>query len=58
MKSVKDLFYENLEWTLTKSSASETLFVCADFSGHIRKNADGYEGVHSGRGFGRCNLEG
>ena len=43
--SVKDLFYENLQWTLTKISASEILFVCGDFSGHIGKNAGGYEGV-------------
>ena len=54
---VKDLFYENLQWTLTKISASEILFVCRDFIGHIGKNADGYEGVHGGRGFGRRNEE-
>ena len=29
--SVKDLFYENLQWTLTKIGASETLFVCDKF---------------------------
>ena len=34
--SVKYLFYENLQWTLTKISAS----VCVDFNGHIGKNAD------------------
>ena len=56
--SVKDLFYENLQWTLTKISASEILFLCGDFNGHIGKNADGYEGVHGGRGFGRRNMEG
>ena len=42
--SVKVLFYENLQWTLTKVSVSEILFVCGDFNGHIGKNADGYEG--------------
>ena len=31
--SVKDLFYKNLQWTLTKISASEILFVCGDFNG-------------------------
>ena len=56
--SVKDLFYENLQWTLAKISVSEILFVCGYFNGHIGKNADGYEGVHGGRGFGRRNLEG
>ena len=55
---IKDLFYENLQWTLTKISGSEILFVCGDFNSHIGKNANGYEGVHGGRGFGRCNLEG
>ena len=33
--SVNDLFYENLQWTLTKISASEILFVFVDFNGHI-----------------------
>ena len=39
-------------------STSEILFVRGDFNGHIGKNADGYEGVHGGREFGRRNLEG
>ena len=47
--SLKDLFYENLQWPLTKISVSDILFVCGDFIGHIGKNADGYEGVHSQR---------
>ena len=46
--SVKDLFYENIQWKLTKISASKILFVCGDFNGHIGKNADGYEVVHHG----------
>ena len=44
--SVKDLFYENVQWTLTKISASEILFVCEDFNSHTKKNTDWYEGVH------------
>ena len=40
---VKDLFYENLQWTLTKISASEILFVFGDFNGHIGKKADRYK---------------
>ena len=35
--SVKVLLYENLQWTLTKVSVSEILFVCGDFNGHIGK---------------------
>ena len=41
--TVKDLFYENLQWTLTKISDSEILFVCGVFNGHIGKKADEYE---------------
>ena len=40
---VKDLFYENLQWTLTKISASEILFVFGDFNGHIGKKAHRYK---------------
>ena len=56
--SVKDLFYENIQWTPIKISASEILFVCGDFIGHIGKNADEYKRVHGGRRFERRNLEG
>ena len=35
--SVKDLFYENLQWTLTKISASVILFVCGDFNGTMER---------------------
>ena len=52
------MFYENLQWTLTKISASGILCACGDFNGHTGKNADGYHGVNGGRGFGRHNLEG
>ena len=55
---VKDLFYENLKWTQAKISASEILFVCVEFNGHLGKNADGYQGVRGGRRCGRRNLEG
>ena len=52
------MFYKNLQWTITKTSASEILIICGDFNGQIGKNADGNEGVHGGRGFGIHNLEG
>ena len=47
--------YENLQWTLTKISASENLIIYGNFNGYI---ADGYEGFHGGTGFGRRNMEG
>ena len=56
--SVKGLFYENLQLMLTKISASEILFVCGDFNGHIGKNEEGYELPNGGRELGRRNLEG
>ena len=56
--SVKDLFYENLQLTLTKISASEILFVYGDFNGHIGKNEEGYELPNGGGELGRRNLEG
>ena len=49
--------YENLQYMLTKISASEIVFVCGDFNGHIGESPDVYERVHGGRGFGRHNLE-
>ena len=52
LDDVKHLFYENLQWTLTKIDASEIVFVYRDFIYHIEKNAHGYGGVHGGRGFG------
>ena len=56
--SAKDLFYENIQLTLTKISAFEIILVCGDFSLYIEKYAGGYEGVYCGRGFGTCKLEG
>ena len=55
LDDVKHLFYENLQWTLTKINASQIVFVYRDFNGHTEKNAHGYEGVHGGKGFGRRN---
>ena len=43
------MFHENLK---------RSYLSVGNFNGHIGKNADGNEGVHSGRGFGRRNLEG
>ena len=39
--NLKDLFYENLQWTLIKLVFLRSYFVCGHFSGHIRKNTDG-----------------
>ena len=36
----------------------ETFLICGDFNGHIGKAALGYEGIHGGYGFGKCNIDG
>ena len=56
--AAKDAFYDDLQSTVAKVSASEVLVPCGDFNGHIGKSAAGYEGVHGGHGFGKRNTEG
>lgn len=56
--TVKDAFYDQLQNTVAKVSASETLIICGDFNGHIGKLANGYEGIHGGHGYGDRNIEG
>ena len=36
---------------------SETLLICCDFNGHIRKATLGYEGIHIVYVFGKCNKD-
>ena len=43
---------------LSEISTNESLFVCGDMKGHVGKEADGYHGVHGGKGFGSRNMEG
>jgi hypothetical protein len=37
---------------------NEKLIVCGDLNGHVGAEADGFEGVHGGKGFGVRNKEG
>ena len=37
---------------------NEVVMIGGDFNGHVGRNADGYEGVHGGHGFGTRNREG
>ena len=53
----KDAFYDQLQTTVAKLNASETLLVCGDINGHIGKLANGFEGVHGGHGYGERNTE-
>ena len=44
------------EWDLHRPN--KIIFGFGDFNGHVGKQADGFEGVHGGSGFGERNLEG
>ena len=37
---------------------NEKLIICGDTNGHVGAKADGFEGVHGGKGFGIRNAEG
>ena len=55
---VKDTFYDQLHDTIRKVSDAETIVICGDLNGHIGKDANGYEGIHGGHGYGIRNKEG
>ena len=55
---IKDTFCDKLQNTIRKVGAYETFVVCDDLNNHTGKLANGYEGVHSGYGYGLRNKEG
>ena len=55
---VKDTSYDQLQDTVRKVGADETLMICDDLNDHIGKLANGYKGVHGGYGYGLRNKEG
>ena len=55
---VKDTFYDQLHDTIRKVSDAETIVICGDLNGHTGKDANGYEGIHGGHGYGIRNNEG
>ena len=54
----KDRFYQMLQCTVAKIPASEQLFVCGDWNGHIGSQSTGFEEVHGGQTIGKRNTEG
>ena len=54
----KDRFYKMLQYTVAKIPASEQLFVCGDWNGHIGSQSTGFEEVHGGQAIGKRNTEG
>ena len=54
----KDEFWEAL-WKLIEGvKQSEKIILGGDLNGHVGKNSEGYEGLHSGHGYGVRNTEG
>ena len=43
---------------VAKIPASEQLFVCGDWNGHIGSQSTGFEEVHGGQTIGKRNTEG
>ena len=56
-ESQKDTFYDLVQEVVSKQPDNEFLFPCGDWNGHIGKQADGFEGVHGGVGYGERNPE-
>ena len=54
---IKDTFYDQLEDTIRKVGADETLVICGNLNGHIVKQVNGNEGIHSGYGYDIRNKE-
>ena len=54
----KDQFIEELETLARSVPQSEQLVIGADMNGHVGSDANGYEGIHGGYGYGVRNEEG
>ena len=57
-KQEKDTFWKEVEDVVRVIPMNERTYLCGDFNAHIGKNADGFEGVHGGYGYGSRNNEG
>ena len=51
----KEEFLVLLNEVVVSIKEGEGLFICGDFNGHVGEKADGFEGVHCGKGFGGRN---
>ena len=49
-------FYISLGKVLLSVDEREQLFVCGDMNRHVGREADGFEGIHGGRGLGDRNV--
>ena len=57
-KQEKDTFWHQVEDVIRAFPVEERTYLCGDFNAHIGKEADGFEGVHGGYGYGIRNNEG
>ena len=58
LSEFEDRFYQMLQCTVAKIPATEQLFVCGDWNGHIGSQSTGFEEVHGGQAIGKRNTEG
>ena len=58
VKTYKCSFFPQTFCTLAKIPASEQLFVCGDWNGHIGSQSTGFEEAHGGQAIGKRNTEG
>ena len=52
----KERFYDQLQSTVARVPASEILVSLGDWNGHVGADADGFDEVHGGQGFGVRNA--
>ncbi|ESN95833.1 hypothetical protein HELRODRAFT_179020 [Helobdella robusta] len=54
----KDRFYDDVSDEIGQAGLDEFVVLLGDLNGHVGADADGYEGVHGGWGYGIRNEEG
>ncbi|ESN90771.1 hypothetical protein HELRODRAFT_182599 [Helobdella robusta] len=54
----KDRFYDDVSDKIGQAGLNEFVVLLGDLNGHVGADADGYEGVHGGWGYGIRNEEG
>jgi len=54
----KEVFWIEVGKAVDSCSDRDCLFLCGDMNGHVGMEANGFEGVHGGNGYGARNIEG
>ena len=54
----KNNLYDELKGEWDMHSADDLVMCLSEFSGHIGRHVDGFDGVHGGYDVGQRNLEG